>query len=76
MGQNEHHLFSELINYHKNCRVSGRLGQLLDEIHRDRIPGVLGYQMLLRFGRHASCAGLAEVIDEGSESRPHIFAVG
>ena len=83
MGQNEYHLFSESVNYHKNSSVSVRLGQLLDEIHRDRIPGLLEYQklleefiwlMALRFGTHTSCARLAKVIDEGLESQPHIFA--
>ena len=43
----------------------------------------LGYQkllkesiwlMTLRFGTHTSSTGLAEVVDEGSESWPHIFA--
>ena len=82
MSRNEYHLFSESVNYHKNSSVSGRPGQLLDEIHRDRIPGLLGYRkllkksiwlMTLRFGMHTSCTGLAEVVDEGSESWPHIF---
>ena len=84
MSQNDYHLFSKLANYHENSSVSGRLGQLLNEIHRDRIPGLLRYQklleksiwlMTLRFGMHTSCARLAEIIDKGSESRPHIFAV-
>ena len=83
MGRNEYRLFSELVDYHENSSVSGRPGQLLDEIHRDRIPGVLGYRkllkksiwlMTLRFRMHTSCTGLAEVIDEGSESWPRIFA--
>ena len=82
MDRNEYHLFSESVNYHENSRVSGRLEQLLDEIHRDRIPGLVGYQkllkeslwlMALRLGRHASCARLAKVNDEGSESSPCIF---
>ena len=83
MGQNEYHLFSESVDYHENSSVSGRPGQLLNEIHRDRIPGLLGYQklleesiwlMTLRFGTHTSCTRLAEILDEGSESWPHIFA--
>ena len=83
MGWNEYHLFSESVDYHENSSISGRPGQLLDEIHGDRIPGLLRYQKLLkesiwlttlRFGMHTSCAKLGEVIDEGSESRPHIFA--
>ena len=83
MGRNEYHLFSELVNYHEDSSVSGRLGQLLDEIHRNRIPGLLGYWklleksiwlMMLRFGMYTSYARLAKVIDKGSESRPHIFA--
>ena len=82
MGQ--YCLFSELVDYHENSSVSGRLGQLLDEIHRDRIPGLLRYRrllkesiwlMTLRFGMHASCAGLAEIVDKGSVSWPHIFTV-
>ena len=82
MGQNEYRLFSESVDYHKNSSVSGRPGQLLDEIHRDRIPGLLGYRkllkesiwlMTLRFGTHTSCTRLAEIVDEGSESRPCIF---
>ena len=85
MGWNEYCLFSELVDYHKNSSVSRRPGQLLDEIYRDRIPGLLGYWKLLEesirvmtliFGMHTSCARLATVIDEGSESGPHIFAVG
>ena len=84
MGRNEYHLFSELVDYHENSSVSGRPGQLLNEIHRDRIPGLLGYQKLLkdsiwfmrlRFGTHTSCAKLAKVIDDSSKSGPHIFAV-
>ena len=48
------------------------------------IPGLLGYRklleksiwlMTLRFGMHTSCTRLAKVVDEGSESRPHIFMV-
>ena len=82
MGRNEYRLFSESVDYHKNSSVSGRPGQLLDEIHRDRIPGLLGYQKLLkesiwlvalRFGTHTSCTGLAKVIDKGSESWLCIF---
>ena len=82
MGQNEYCLFSELVDYHENSSVSGRPGQLLDEIHRDRIPGLLGYQkvleksiwlMMLRFGMHTSCTRLAEIVDKGSESRSRIF---
>ena len=82
MGQNEYCLFSKLVNYHKNSSVSGRLGQLLDEIRRDTIPGFLGYQklrkesiwlMTLRFGTYTSHARLAEVVDEGLESGPCIF---
>ena len=82
MGLNEYRLFSESVDYHKNSSVSRRLGQLLNEIHRDRIPGLLGYRkllkesiwlMALRFGTHTSCARLAEIVDEGSESRPCIF---
>ena len=84
MGRNEYRLFSESVDYHENSSVSGRLGQLLDEIHRDRIPGLLGYWkllkesiwlMALRFGTHTSHARLAEIVDEGSESRPCIFVV-
>ena len=84
MGQNEYHLFSESVDYHENSSVSGRPGQLLNEIDRDTIPGLLGYRkllkesiwlMVLRFGMHTSCARLAEIIDEGSESRPRIFTV-
>ena len=84
MGRNEYHLFSESVDYHENSSVSGRPGQLLDEIHRDRIPGLLGYRkllkksiwlMTLRFGIYTSCTRLAEVVDEGSESGPHIFVV-
>ena len=84
MGQNEYCLFSELVDYHENSSVSGRPGQLLDEIHRDRIPGLLGYRkllkksiwlMTLRFGTHTSCTRLAEIIDEGLESQPGIFTV-
>ena len=84
MGWNEYCLFSELVDYHENSSVSGRPGQLLNEIHRDRIPGLLGYRkllkksiwlMMLRFGMHTSCTRLAEVVDEGSESWPRIFAV-
>ena len=83
MGWDEYRLFSESVDYHENSSVSGRPGQLLDEIHRDRIPGLLGYRkllkksiwlMTLRFGMHASCTGLAEVVDKGSESWPRIFA--
>ena len=83
MGRNEYRLFSESVNYHENSSISGRPGQLLDEIHRDRIPGLLGYWkllkksiwlMTLRFGMHASCTGFAEVIDEGLEPWPRIFA--
>ena len=83
MGQNEYRLFSESVDYHENNSVSRRPGQLLDEIHRDRIPGLLGYRkllkksiwlMTLRFVMHTSCTGLAEVVDEGSESWPRIFA--
>ena len=82
MGQNKYCLFSESVNYHKNSSVSGRPGQLLDEIHRDRIPGLLRYQkllkesiwlMALRFGTHASHARLVEIVDEGLESWPCIF---
>ena len=82
MGWNEYHLFSELVDYHENSSVSGRPGQLLDRIHRDRIPGLLGYWklleksiwlMMLRFGTHTSCARLAEIVDEGLESWPRIF---
>ena len=82
MGQNEYPLFSESVNYHENSSVSGRLGQLLDEIHKDRISGLLGYRKLLKksiwlmtliFGMHASCTRLAKVVDEGSESGPCIF---
>ena len=82
MGWNEYHLFSKSVNYHKNSGVSGGLGQLLDEIHRDKIPGLLRYWkllkesiwlMTLRFGMHTSHARLAEVIDEGSESQEHIL---
>ena len=82
MGRNEYRLFSESVDYHENSSVSGRLGKLLDEIHRDRIPGLLGYRkllkesiwlMTLRFGTHTSCTRLAEVVDEGSESWPRIF---
>ena len=82
MGQNEYCLFSESVNYHENSSVSGRPGQLLNEIHRDRIPRLLGYQklleksiwlMTLRFGMHTSCTRLAEIVDEGSESQPLIF---
>ena len=84
MGSNEYHLFSKSVNYHKNSGVSGGLGQLLDEIHKDKIPGLLRYWkllkesiwlMMLRFGMHTSYAGLAKVIDEGSESQPCIFVV-
>ena len=84
MGQNEYCLFSELVDYHENSSVSRRPGQLLDEIHRDRIPGLLGYRklleksiwlMMLRFGTHTSCTRLAKIVDEGLESRPHIFMV-
>ena len=84
MGWNKYRLFSESVNYHENSSVSGRLGQLLNEIHRDRISGLLGYWklleksiwlMTLRFGMHTSCARLAKVVDEGLESRPHIFKV-
>ena len=83
MGWNEYHLFSESVNYHENSSVSGRLGQLLDEIHRDRIPGLLRYWKLLEksiwlmtlsFGMHTSCTRLAEIVDKGLESWPHIFA--
>ena len=83
MGWNEYCLFSESVNYHENSSISGRPGQLLDEIHRDRIQGLLGYRkllkesiwlMTLRFGTHTSHARLAEVVDEGSESQPCIFA--
>ena len=82
MGRNEYRLFSESVDYHKNSSVSRRPGQLLDEIHRDRIPGLLRYWkllkksiwlMTLRFGTHTSCTRLAEIIDKGSESGPHIF---
>ena len=82
MGWNEYRLFSESVDYHENSSVSGRLGQLLDEIHRDRIPGLLRYRkllkesiwlMALRFETHASHARLAEIVDEGSESGPRIF---
>ena len=75
-------MFSESVDYHENSSVSGGPGQLLDEIHRDRIPGLLGYWkllkesiwlMMLKFGTHTSCTRLAEIVDEGSESRPHIF---
>ena len=84
MGWNKYHLFSESVDCHENSSVSGRPGQLLDEIYRDRIPGLLGYWklleksiwlMTLRFGTHTSCARLAKVVDEGSESGPHIFMV-
>ena len=77
MGQNEYCLFNELVDYHENSSVSGRQGQLLNEIHQDRIPGLLGYWkllkeslwlMMLRFGTRASRARLAEVVDEGLES--------
>ena len=83
MGWNEYRLFGESVDYHENSSISGRPGQLLDEIHRDRIPGWLGYRellkksiwlMALRFGTHASCTSFAEVVDEGSESWPRIFA--
>ena len=82
MGQNKYCLFSESVNYHKDSSVSGGPGQLLDEIHGDRIPGLLGYRkllkesiwlMALRFGTHTSRARLAEIVDEGSESWPCIF---
>ena len=82
MGQNEYCLFSESVDYHENSSVSRGLGQLLDEIHRDRIPGLLRYRkllkepiwlMMLRFGMHTSHARLAEAVDEGSESWPRIF---
>ena len=82
MGRNEYRLFSESVDYHENSSISGRPGQLLDEIHRDRIPGLLRYRkllkksiwlMALRFGMHASCTRFAEVVDEGSESWPRIF---
>ena len=82
MGWNKYCLFSESVDYHEHSSVSGRLGQVLDEIHRDKIPGLLGYWklleksiwlMMLRFGTHTSCARLAKVVDKGSESRPHIF---
>ena len=47
MGQDEYRLFSKLVDYHKDSSVSRRLEQLLDEIHRDRISGLLRYQKLL-----------------------------
>ena len=84
MGRNGYRVFSESVDYHENSSVSGGPGQLLDEIHRDRIPGSLGYRkllkksvwlMTLRFGTHTSCTGLAKVVDKGSESWPHIFVV-
>ena len=82
MGWNEYHLFSESVDYYENSSVSERLGQLLNEIHRDRIPGLLGYQkllkksiwlMALRFGMHTSFTGLAKLIDEGLKSWLHVF---
>ena len=84
MGRIEYRLFSESVDYHKNSSVSGRPGQLLNESHRDRIPGLLRYRkllkesiwlMALRFGTHASRARFAEIVDEGSESGPRIFTV-
>ena len=75
--------FRESVDYHENSSVSRRPGQLLDEIHRDRIPGLLGYRklleksiwlMTLRFGTHTSCTRLAEIVDKGTETWPRIFA--
>lgn len=69
----------ELVDDYQDHRESIRVGELLNEVHGDGVPGSLGDQKLLKgaerkvlrdFGACAGGTGLAVIADKELESRP------
>ena len=83
MRRYEDTLLGESIDDDQNSGESEGLRKLLDEVHGDGVPGLLGDRELLessvwlgpgRLGSLTSRAGLAIVLDKPADSRPRILA--
>lgn len=80
--RDEDALLRHAVNNNKDSIKAIGVRELFNEVHRDGVPRLLGDRELveiavglvvLRFGSHAVCTGLAVVFDKGPKSRPSVL---
>ena len=76
-------MLRKLINNYEECGMARRVRKVFYEVHRNGVPGPLGYQKLLQksvrfmmrgFGPFASGARVTELLDKSMKIRPDVVA--